>query len=926
MCANLCLTAIFLSFFMMAKGMQATNPEEKTAEEYNRLGRSAAAKGNFDDARMYFLKAVTSDSSFAPAYNNLGIFFRLQGKYDESLDYFNQAEKLYLSSSNSEELYIASVYNNKGIVFKDKGDYFQALRYYNNALNIFLSSPSGMKSAAQVYNNIGIIYLIQSEFGRALEMFLKSIEIKEDYEPEDLSVAFANCAMAYAGLNEYSLAEEYTTKSIDNKIKYFGERNYKLGESYLNLAQLKILQGKDESGLEYFEKAIQLYDEVLGPLSTFHSGVYQPKGSYYLDKGQYRKALEMFQLSIISLVENFKDTSIFENPEKDNLLMQTMLLSALSFKAEALSRIYFQGGNKDRRWLIESMEVYDILAYMIEKMRGGYLDEESKLFITQNARDSYNAALIVSNELYTHTGENEYKMTAFVMAEKGKAAVLSSAVLDLQNKQVYGIPEKLQRFEKNILIEADFYDKKLYEERQKREPDTGKIIRWQSKALELSRQYDSLMTFLQDEYPDYYELKYDNKIASVEEIQSQIARNEAIIEFTMTDTLLYMFVITRNDFDIFPKNIDSLFYKSLDNVISKLKDNRFGNIGIEEYNDLNGNLHNLYVLLFSDVEPVIKNKRLIIIPDNQLGYLPFEVLLTAEPAPGEFDFKNLPYLLRSHPVSYSYSANMLIQQKKIEKGKRLNLLAFAPTYENVSVIDTGKFIASRNYKYDLVPLRFVKEETSGISSIIKGKVYQDYEATEEAFWKEASQYDVLHFAMHTLINDDNPMYSQLVFTLNNDTAENKDGLLNTYEIYNADLKARLAVLSACNTGSGKLQKGEGIMSLARGFFYAGVPGIVMTLWAVEDQSGSELMKLFYQHLSDGYEIDIALQKAKLEYLATADMLTAHPYLWSGYVNIGYNGSLYQKQKALPYLAGALGLVIILVSVFWILRQRKIKSY
>ena len=74
--------------------MQANYPEEKTAEEYNRLGRIAAAKGNFDDARMYFLKAVSSDSSFAPAYNNLGIFFRLQGKFDESLDYFNQAEKI----------------------------------------------------------------------------------------------------------------------------------------------------------------------------------------------------------------------------------------------------------------------------------------------------------------------------------------------------------------------------------------------------------------------------------------------------------------------------------------------------------------------------------------------------------------------------------------------------------------------------------------------------------------------------------------------------------------------------------------------------------------------------------------------------------------------------------------------------------------
>ena len=112
------------------------------------------------------------------------------------------------------------------------------------------------------------------------------------------------------------------------------------------------------------------------------------------------------------------------------------------------------------------------------------------------------------------------------------------------------------------------------------------------------------------------------------------------------------------------------------------------------------------------------------------------------------------------------------------------------------------------------------------------------------------------------------------------------------------------------------------MSLARGFIYAGVPSIVMTLWAVEDRSGSELMKRFYSRLASGDEIDIAMQNAKLEYLEISDILSAHPYLWSGYVTIGYNGALYKRQKALPYLAVALGLVIILVPMLWYLKKRK----
>ena len=204
------------------------------------------------------------------------------------------------------------------------------------------------------------------------------------------------------------------------------------------------------------------------------------------------------------------------------------------------------------------------------------------------------------------------------------------------------------------------------------------------------------------------------------------------------------------------------------------------------------------------------------------------------------------------------------------------------------------------------------------------KVYLDYDATEQAFWTTAGDYDILHLAMHTLINDANPMFSQLVFTLSNDTVENNDGLLNTYEIYNMNLNARMAVLSACNTGYGKLQKGEGIMSLARGFMYAGVPSIIMTLWAVEDQSGSELMTRFYKFLSDGDEIDEALRKAKLEYLAGADELRAHPYLWASYVSIGKANPIYPGKLNLLFVLGGAALIIAGLVIFLSCRKNRKK--
>ncbi len=125
-----------------------------------------------------------------------------------------------------------------------------------------------------------------------------------------------------------------------------------------------------------------------------------------------------------------------------------------------------------------------------------------------------------------------------------------------------------------------------------------------------------------------------------------------------------------------------------------------------------------------------------------------------------------------------------------------------------------------------------------------------------------------------------------MFSLPLRAGSKEDGYLNTYELFGLHLPGQLAVLSACNTGSGKLERGEGIISLARGFFYAGIPSVVMTLWEIEDHSSADLMARFYENLKLGLPNDIALQQAKIAYLEGAGKLQSHPYFWAGYVSIG----------------------------------------
>ncbi|MCF6359049.1 MAG: CHAT domain-containing protein, partial [Draconibacterium sp.] len=159
-----------------------------------------------------------------------------------------------------------------------------------------------------------------------------------------------------------------------------------------------------------------------------------------------------------------------------------------------------------------------------------------------------------------------------------------------------------------------------------------------------------------------------------------------------------------------------------------------------------------------------------------------------------------------------------------------------------------------------------------------------------------------------------PMFNKLLFS---------DEELSSAEIYLIKNKANLVVLSACNTGSGQLKKGEGIMSLARGFFYAGCPSIIMSLWEVEDQSGTQIMGSFYKNLKKGKTKDESLRQAKLEYLEGANSRRAHPHYWLGYVCIGDNSPLYKSYDF--YFFSLLILLLIGISIDQTLRIKKARK-
>ena len=325
----------------------------------------------------------------------------------------------------------------------------------------------------------------------------------------------------------------------------------------------------------------------------------------------------------------------------------------------------------------------------------------------------------------------------------------------------------------------------------------------------------------------------------------------------------------------------------------------------------------VYNLLLGNAGLETNDHRITIVPDGLLGYLPFEILIESNPpatTSGDINYSNLSYIVLHHPISYAPSGTLKYNPFFSNKNQYEinNMLAFAPLYQG-KVNDDARSNQSHNFG----PLPYAKKEAVEVSALMNGKAITDNLATKESFKNIAGQYGLLHLAMHTIINDTLPMMSKLVFyDEKNDTLS---PFLNIYEIYGLSLNAKQVTLSACNTGSGKFKKGEGIMSLARGFLFAGVPSIVMTLWEVQDENGALLMKHYYQLLKDGLPKDVALQQAKISVLNHANMAKSHPFFWSSYVLMGDTTPIVKKQKNYTLWFG--GLMIIGIILYYSFRKQ-----
>lgn len=872
------------SAFLLMKSLLSEKHAD-WADYYKLCGAIHDRQANFDSAAYYYKKSyaihqlVHGDRhpETAKLLVNQANIYHVRGANIKAAKFFRRALDTMQEFLGKDHILVATIYNNMAIVDFDLGNFEKAVIYYQHALNIFQQKIGNQSMhVAQTLNNISSAYLELKDPEKAREYALQSLKIRErqlDANNMLLAPVFVNLAGASILQHKFVEANSYSRKVIRIYNSHGEELHPDVAESYVGLGESYLGQGRAKQALKFFTKARELSLLLYGSQHAKIAFIHNLTAHAYRQLQQSDSALFYYNRAISSVLSGYDPDDIEKFPEagQNYYIAQHFLMEGLQGKAEVLYLQYQANRQQEEDALIKAYQIFCYLSGLIDDMRNAYQREEAKLFLSEIAAPVYARALDVAWDLYQHTGDSQYIRQAFSFSEKSKYVLLSDFTNDVTAKYTAGIPKDILEEEQNLKSRIAYYEKQVLET-----SGDSTSVQYESTLAESKKAYLDFVYQLEHDYPQYYQLKYNPKTATVAEVQKAMKEEEQLVEYALSDSALYIFSISADSFQC--KRLE--IQESLEVMVRAMRK------GLLEHNfsAYTENAWKLYQLLVTGWGQ--EGGKVIIIPDGILGHIPFEALLSSKvPVTNKSNYWRLPFLLEDYIISYNYSATFYLSgsQKNKPTTARNAIVGFAPEFATDTSVPayTEPLEVVRN---NLVNLQGAQQELKRIAEIFQGKFFFGSEATEAAFKRSTENSRLIHIGTHGIMNDENPAMSHLVFSSGLDSLE--DNLLHTYEIYNLKLNAELVTLSACNTGTGQLRKGEGVMSMARGFAYAGCPNVVTSLWAASDYATAQLMQRFYYYLGNGWEKDKALHQAKLDFLEKADGNLANPYYWSSFILIG----------------------------------------
>lgn len=854
----------------------------RIAYTYTAYANLLDEKGNYLTASDFYEKALRTLKepvnklklyAYSNIHNFAGITYRKLGEYEDAMYHYEKAAEYLTELFPNDHPETAINYNNRATIKYTNGDVGSAINYFKQSAKIFEKFYGrDHYRVASAHNNIGLSYYRLGNYMKATEHLEIAQEIKLKVRGENHSetaVGYSNLASIYLLDNDYERAISNHEKSLQVRIANLGEDHPELIPPYSQLGSLYASVDEFEKGREFYQKA---YDIAVRKLTPQHIDVLNlliDIGRSYQDENNLTEALSYYE-KVNRIVNSGQDLKKAIQKYRDLFIFLGTL------QGESYLSLYELNGDPGE--LETALSFYEEAIYGIDEMQYSFQNEASKLRLVDNFYFVYGDAIDVADKLYIETGSDEYLQKAFLIAELSRAKITLENLQKVKAKTYAGISSEILSEENDLNKSISSVYQKMYD-LEIEDSNEKMVSSLEDSLFYLQRNREALIETIEKNYPEYYNLKFDRNLIDLRTVQnSLLSENETLLTYVIREENIKVFVVNQQEAKLITteKTLDiSDSVTRLRESLLKGERTQFAQIS-----------HDLYMQLIEPVQNLIKTENIIIVPDQSLHYLPFELLLVSD-SEGK-GFKDFPYLIKNQIISYATSSTLFNIMDARDDVNINRLLAAAPYYSSDHLPDIER---SDDLDLNLNPLPMSGYEVKRISdefekkrSVLdffqtrEGEYWLDSDATEQRIKStDLTDYGYLHFATHAFVNEENPDLSGIYFHGD----ESEDGIIYVDDIYNMKLNAELVVLGACETGLGDIRKGEGIIGFLRAFIYAGAANLVTSQWKVNDQHTSKYMIRFYEEIRRGKTYSEAMQTVKKEFISNP--ATADPRHWAAFV-------------------------------------------
>ncbi|WP_431133300.1 CHAT domain-containing protein [Psychroserpens mesophilus] len=914
---------------------------------YN-VGASLMSLGEIEKAKTYFIQALndyesydqTDPKALSDTNNAVGATMWMSSKLDSAKYYYSKAIKalgVIKQGDSIENLYLKTVIqSNISLLEYSEGDLQKAIQTQTSVINNYETVATNSldenivskskRYQARAISNLAVFYNEYGNLYKANEILKYALEKKKKMLSTASDVAFTliQIGQSQLSLQNYDEAITSLNAGLQQLEKNSENNSYWKATAFHALAEVYTAQNNIMKAKAYFDKSEVLFLETLGNeydkeflnflsnKALFLADNNEPKKAVETSKKAYNYVLKnstnnSYQLfkQISNLAETYYLSKHYNEAQEwikrgheyldnktnrytsrmDSVILQLNKpkLTLLNTKSD-----YYTTPQRDAVFLKYNIEKLDEALRLLEKRKETIFTSQDVNILLSDYKNNTDFAKKLNLELYEINNDTSSLKKLIELHESSIYNRIRSRLNMRNNLSFSNIPETVLHREKKLKASIS----KALED-----------INDFNSYLNANHNWALFLDSLKQKHPKYYKMRYASIETPLDNLQTHISEEVTIVRYLYVEEQLYAFLVSKADY-----NLIKLDSKDISNYIISLSEDQTTNQATNDY------LFLLYNKLWKPFENKIGTKNIVIIPDRELFNLSFETLTNSKANSVEKLAENS--LLSNYNISYNYSLLLLNEnQKTIDYSN--DFIAFAPEFNDkmkdnykVSIVDS--LSVDKTYLH-LLPQPFSVELVKEYSKLFNGKLFINENASKQVFTKEANEHKIIHIGTHAESNNILPELSRLVFAKD---ASNKDNSLYTYEIYNQNLASHLAVLTACETGKPTYQSGEGMISLAHAFNYAGSESILTSLWKIDEQSSAKIIKLFYDNISEGLPKDKALRLAKLDYIKTAHGRTKHPKYWAGLVLIGDTApiDLNTSSNLLFWLLGSLVIIILTVIV------------